>query len=261
MATFVSYNVNGIRAALKKGWLDWLRSVNPDVLCIQETKAQRDQLDVGLFEELGYQTYWFSAKKKGYSGVALFSKVPPQQVTYGCGIAKYDDEGRIVRADFGDFSVMSCYFPSGSSGDERQSFKMNFLADFQDYIRTLKESRAHLLLAGDVNICHQPIDIHNPERNKDTSGFKPEERAWVSQFLAQGFVDSFRHLNKEPHHYTWWSYRSGARRKNLGWRIDYQLISENLVPQLKRAVILSEAVHSDHCPILVELEVDLLGKS
>lgn len=257
MAKFISYNVNGIRAALKKDWMDWLNSVNPDVVCIQETKAHKEQLDLKIFEDAGYKTFWYSAEKKGYSSVAIFSKTEPDHVEYGCGIEKYDAEGRIIRADFGDFSVLSCYFPSGTSGDERQAFKMDFLSDFQKYIDELKKSRPKLLISGDVNICHTAIDIHNPERNKDTSGFKPEEREWVTQFLSSGFIDSFRHLNKEPHNYTWWSYRAGARGKNLGWRIDYHFISENLEAQLKRSVILSEAFHSDHCPLMVELDVKL----
>lgn len=257
MATFISYNVNGIRAALKKDWIEWLKSVDPDVVCVQETKAHKDQLDLSVFEEAGYKTYWHSAEKKGYSSVAIFSKTEPDHVEYGCGIEKYDREGRILRADYGDFSVLSCYFPSGTTGDERQSFKMDFLDDFYQYAAELRKSRPKLLISGDVNICHQPIDIHNPDRNKDTSGFKPEERAWVSKFLEAGYVDTFRSLNAEPHNYTWWSYRAGARKKNLGWRIDYHFITDNLQEQLNRSVILSEAVHSDHCPILVDIDVNL----
>lgn len=257
MAKIISYNVNGIRAALTKDWINWLKSVNPDVVCLQETKANRDQLDISIFEELGYKTYWFSAEKKGYSSVAIFSKVEPIHIEYGCGIEKYDKEGRILRADFKDFSILSCYFPSGSSGDERQAFKMEFLNDFKTFINILKQSKPKLLISGDVNICHEPIDIHNPISNKNSSGFLPEERAWFSEFLNLGFIDTFRYLNKEPNNYTWWSYRFSARKKNLGWRIDYHLITENLKSNLKRAVILSEAIHSDHCPILVELDVNL----
>lgn len=257
MATFLSYNVNGIRAAMTKDWINWLKSVDPDVVCLQEIKAQTDQLDLTVFEALGYKTYWYPAQKKGYSGVAVFSKKEPDHVEYGCGIGKYDDEGRILRADFGDFSVLSCYFPSGSSGEDRQDFKMEFLSDFEPYVAALKKTRKKLLISGDVNICHEAIDIHNPVSNKNSSGFLPEERAWVSQFLKTGFVDTFRHLNKEGGNYTWWSYRFSARKKNLGWRIDYHFISENLLPHLKRSVILADAVHSDHCPILVELDVKL----
>lgn len=257
MAKIVSYNVNGIRAAMKKDWLDWVKSVDPDIVCIQETKAQKDQLEINEFERAGYKTFWNSAEKKGYSGVSIFAKNEPDHIEYGCGIEKYDKEGRILRADYGDFSVLSCYFPSGSSGDVRQEFKMEFLVDFQKYIDQLKKERPNLLISGDVNICHEPIDIHNPVSNKNSSGFLPEEREWMSGFLDSGFVDSFRHLNKDPHHYTWWSYRFSARKKNLGWRIDYHLISEDLLPALNRSVILPEAVHSDHCPILIDLEVQV----
>jgi len=256
MKRFLSYNLNGIRAAMGKDWLKWLESVNPDVVCLQETKAHQDQLDLPVFEEMGYHTYWFSAQKKGYSSVAIFSKKKPDHVEYGCGISKYDDEGRILRADFGDFSVLSCYFPSGSSGDDRQAFKMEFLADFTAYINELRKQRKNLLISGDVNICHEAIDIHNPVSNKNSSGFLPEERAWMSQFLNTGFVDTFRHLNKAPGNYTWWSYRFSARKKNLGWRIDYHLITENLLPKLNKSEILADAVHSDHCPILLELNLD-----
>lgn len=242
---------------MTKDWIKWLKSINPDVVCLQEIKAQPDQLDLSVFEALGYKTYWYPAQKKGYSGVALFSKKEPDHVEYGCGIPKYDDEGRILRADFGDFSVLSCYFPSGSSGEDRQDFKMDFLADFTPYIDALKKTRKKLLISGDVNICHEAIDIHNPVSNKNSSGFLPDERAWVSAFLKTGFVDTFRHLNKDGGNYTWWSYRFSARKKNLGWRIDYHLISENLLPHLKQSVILADAVHSDHCPILVDLDVKL----
>jgi len=257
MAKIISYNVNGIRAALKKDWIQWVGSVDPDVICIQETKAHKEQLDLSIFDAAGYKTFWYSAEKKGYSSVAIFSKTEPDHVEYGCGIEKYDREGRIIRADYGDFSVLSCYFPSGTTGDERQAFKMDFLEDFYIYINELRKTRPNLLVSGDVNICHTSIDIHNPLRNKDTSGFKPEERDWVSKLIDAGFVDSFRELNKEPHNYTWWSYRAGARGKNLGWRIDYHFITESLLSKLKRSIILSEAVHSDHCPLLIELDISL----
>ena len=250
----ITYNVNGIRAALKKDFLGWLKATNADVVCLQEIKANTDQFDQSIFTDLGYDCYWNSAEKKGYSGVAILSKVKPNHVEYGCGIESIDFEGRILRVDFDEFSVMSAYFPSGSSGDVRQAFKMKFLGLFQNYIYELKKSFPRLIISGDYNICHQAIDIHNPQRNKNTSGFLPEEREWVSQFLASGFIDSFRHLNSEPHNYSWWSYRANARAKNLGWRIDYNMISENLLSNLKRSAILSQAVHSDHCPVLVELD-------
>lgn len=257
MAKIISYNVNGIRAAMNKDWTGWVKSVNPDLICLQEIKAQQDQLDMDAFASLGYKTYWNPAVKKGYSGVALFSKNEPDNVVLGCGIEKYDNEGRIIRADYGDFTILSCYFPSGSSGEERQAFKMDFLEDFTQFIQELKRERPNLLISGDVNICHEAIDIHNPVSNKNSSGFLPEERDWMSSFLSEGFVDSFRHLNKDPHNYTWWSYRFNARKKNLGWRIDYHLITESLLPQLQDVSIHADAIHSDHCPIEIQLDLKI----
>lgn len=251
----VTYNVNGIRAAIKKGLLDWLKAVNPDIVCLQEIKASPEQVGVMLFEEIGFtHHYWYPAQKKGYSGVAILSKIKPDKVVYGCGIKHYDDEGRILRADYGDVSVISAYHPSGSSGELRQAFKMQWLDDFFDYIHELKKERPNLIISGDYNICHKPIDIHNPVRNADTSGFKPEERAWFDKFTESGFVDGFRHFNDEPHQYTWWSLRSGARSKNLGWRIDYNMVTESMKEKLLRSVILPDALHSDHCPVLLEID-------
>ncbi len=239
---------------MNKGFIDWLKQADPDVVCIQETKAQPEQVDVKSLEEAGYKSYLHSAVKKGYSGVAIFSKLKPDHIEVGCGIDYIDFEGRVIRADYGDVSVMSTYFPSGSSGDARQEVKIRFLNDFQAYINELKKERPKLIIAGDYNICHQAIDIHDPVRNKNTSGFLPEEREWVTQFLDSGFVDSFRVFNQEPHNYSWWSYRANARANNKGWRIDYQMATENLKDSLIRATILPEAKHSDHCPILLELE-------
>lgn len=254
MAKIISYNVNGIRSALSKGWMDWIKAANPDVVCLQEIKANPEQLDLSIFDAAGYKHYWYPAQKKGYSGVAIFTRREPDHVEYGCGIKEYDDEGRVLRADYGDLSVMSVYMPSGSSGDERQAFKMKWLDDFQDYINKLKKKRPNLVISGDYNICHKPIDIHNPVSNANSSGFLPEERDWIDSFMKSGFTDTFRHFNKEPHQYSWWSFRANSRAKNLGWRIDYHLVSEHLQDRLKRAAILPEAKHSDHCPILVELE-------
>ncbi|MFN4122599.1 MAG: exodeoxyribonuclease III [Flavobacteriales bacterium] len=248
----ITYNVNGLRSALSKNWLDWLKAVNPDVVCLQEIKSTADQLELSLFHDLGYETYLFPAQKKGYSGVALFSKTKPNHVEIGIGMDVYDSEGRILRADFGDVSVMSAYFPSGSSGEERQGFKFKFLDDFQGYVNDLKREKSSLIICGDYNICHRPIDIHNPVSNAKSSGFLPEERAWMESFFQSGFVDTFRHFNPDPHHYTWWSYRANARAKNLGWRIDYIAASENLKENIKRSIILPDAKHSDHCPVLTE---------
>lgn len=250
----ITYNVNGIRSALSKGWIDWLKATDPDVVCLQEIKANPEQLDLGTFEALGYHAYWHPAIKKGYSGVAILSKKAPDKINYGCGIDKYDCEGRVLRADYGEVSVMSVYMPSGSSGEERQAFKMEWLVDFQDYIDKLKQERPNLVISGDYNICHKPIDIHNPVSNAKSSGFLPEEREWIDSFIKTGFIDSFRHFNPEPHNYTWWSYRSGARAKNLGWRIDYNLVTESLQNKIKRSGILSQAKHSDHCPVFVEVD-------
>jgi exodeoxyribonuclease III len=251
----ITYNVNGIRSALSKDWFQWLKAASPDVICLQEIKASPDQVDCKPFEELGYSLYWYPAQKKGYSGVAVFSRVQPDHVEYGCGIQDYDNEGRILRCDFGDLSVMSAYLPSGSSGDERQAFKMKFLSDFDGYISKLRKTRKKLIISGDYNICHRPIDIHNPVSNKKSSGFLPEEREWMENFINSGFIDTFRHFNQDPHQYTWWSYRFSARTKNLGWRIDYHLATDNLEGNLKKSAILPEAKHSDHCPVLLEITI------
>ena len=249
----ITYNVNGIRAAMNKGLVDWMKASAPDVLCLQEIKATPDQVDVTAFEEMGYHLYWYPAQKKGYSGVAIFTKIKPNHIEYGCGIEHYDFEGRVLRVDFDHCSVASIYHPSGSSGEQRQAFKMKWLADFNKYIVNLQKQIPNLILCGDYNICHKPIDIHNPKSNAGTSGFLPEERDWMEDFIQVGFIDSFRHFNQEPHQYTWWSYRAGARGKNLGWRIDYNLVTKNLQQRLKRSVILPDAMHSDHCPVLLEI--------
>ncbi len=254
MKKIISYNLNGIRAALSKELTGWIKSVSPDIICIQETKAQPEQIPVSHFEELGYKAYWFSAKKKGYSGVGLLSRTEPDNVVYGMNISKYDDEGRLLRADYGNISVISVYHPSGTSGDERQAFKMQWLEDFIEYINNLKKERPNLIISGDYNICHKPIDIHDPIGNADSSGFLPEEREWLSRFINSGFIDSFRYFNQEPHNYTWWSFRHNSRANNKGWRIDYHMVSKPLEDKMKRAVILPEAKHSDHCPILLEID-------
>jgi exodeoxyribonuclease-3 len=252
MAVILTYNINGIRAALKKDLDSWIDSSKADIVCLQEIKAKPEQFNVEVFNKLGFECFINSAEKPGYSGVAILSKIKPKNVEYACGIEKIDFEGRVIRADYDNYSVMSVYFPSGSN-PLRQAFKMEFLDLFYDYIQELKKTIPNLIISGDYNICHTAIDIHNPKRNKNTSGFLPEERDWVTKFIASGFVDSFRHLNSEPHNYSWWSYRANSRVKNLGWRIDYNMISESLLPNLNRSVILSQAVHSDHCPVLVEI--------
>ncbi|WP_313190754.1 exodeoxyribonuclease III [Sphingobacterium sp.] len=251
----ITYNVNGIRAALKKGWLDWFKAESPDVICIQEIKASPDQVpELVLLEEMGYEHYWYPAQKKGYSGTAIFTRITPNHIEYGCGHEDYDFEGRVIRADFDKASVMSVYFPSGTTGDVRQDFKYKFLDDFQLYSNDLLKEKPKLVVCGDFNICHRAIDIHNPKSNANSSGFLPAEREWMENFINSGYTDSFRHLNPDPHHYTWWSYRAGARGRNLGWRIDYNMVSNDLKDSIKSSRILSQAVHSDHCP--VELILD-----
>lgn len=250
----VTYNVNGIRAAMRKDWLGWLKETDADVVCLQEIKASPDQLiDLLLIEQLGYEHYWYPAQKKGYSGTAILTKKTPKHVEYGMGESDYDNEGRILRVDFDELSVISAYFPSGSSGDLRQEFKYRFLDDFQHYSNKLLTDIPNLVISGDYNICHRAIDIHNPKSNAKSSGFLPEEREWMEGFLLSGYVDSFRHLNPDPHHYTWWSYRANARAKNLGWRIDYNMVSTALRERIKHSEILKDAIHSDHCPVLLEL--------
>ncbi len=249
----ISYNVNGIRAAINKGFIDWLKSANPDVICLQEIKAMESQLDLQLFEDAGYKyNYWFSAEKKGYSGVAILSKTEPQHVEYGTGIASMDSEGRNIRADFNGISVMSLYLPSGTNA-ARLDHKLEYMDMFQNYINQLKQDIPNLVVCGDYNICHDAIDIHNPKM-KGVSGFLPVEREWIGNFIASGFTDAFRHMHPERQEFSWWSYRANARANNKGWRLDYTMVSQPLQPQIQRAVILTEAVHSDHCPVLVEIE-------
>lgn len=250
----ISYNVNGIRAALKKGLAEWLAEESPDIFCVQETKASPEQVDISEITALGYEDYWFSAQKKGYSGVAIFTKKSPEQVTYGCGIQKYDDEGRVIRLDFGNFSLMNVYMPSGTSGEERQAFKMQWLDDFHEYANALRQAIPHLVICGDFNIAHKEIDIHNPVGNKKNSGFLPEEREWVTQFLGSGFIDTFRHFSDEAHRYSWWTYRAGARGNNKGWRIDYFVATKDMSDHLAGADILHDVVHSDHCPTVLLLK-------
>ena len=257
----ISYNVNGIRAALNKGFIDWLKNADPDVICLQEIKAMEEQLDVSVFEEAGYPYhYWFSAQKKGYSGVAILCKTKPNHVEYGTGIASMDFEGRNIRVDFpartegGDkVSIMSLYLPSGTN-DARLQHKFDYMDRFHYYIDELKKDIPNLIILGDYNICHEAIDIHNPKGLSNVSGFLPVEREWIGNFINNGFIDSFRHFNKDPDNYTWWSYRANSRARNKGWRLDYALVTAPLQEKLKRSVILSDAVHSDHCPILLEIE-------
>ena len=251
----ISYNVNGIRAAINKGFVDWLKRESPDVICLQETKANKEQVEVSEIENLGYNTFWFSAQKKGYSGVAIFSKQKPNHVEYGSGIDYMDFEGRIIRLDFDKVSIISLYLPSGTNLD-RLDFKFKFMDDFKDYIYQLNNEIKNLVICGDYNICHKAIDIHDSSpRMEKVSGFLPEERAWLDKFIKSGFIDSFRLYNKIPNKYSWWSYRANSRNNNKGWRIDYLLVSEALRNNLIGSYILDDIVHSDHCPIGINIEI------
>ncbi len=249
----LSYNVNGIRAALNKGFASWLKATQADVICLQETKALKEQVETQFLSDLGYYHYWFSAQKKGYSGVAIFTKQKPLNVVYGSGIEHMDNEGRILRVDFEEFSIMSLYLPSGTNPD-RLLYKFKFMNEFKEYVDQLKKEFPNIIICGDYNICHQAIDIHDPIRNQTVSGFLPEERAWLDQFLKSGFIDSFRYLNPEPHQYSWWSYRANARNNNKGWRIDYALVSKPLQSSIQKSYLLPQAKHSDHCPVGIELK-------
>ncbi len=251
----VSYNVNGIRAALSKGFANWLALENPDIIGLQEVKASENQIDTKIFDDLGYQIYWYPSIKKGYSGVAILTKKKPNHVAYGMDLNIYDDEGRMIRMDFDEFSFVSVYFPSGTTGDIRQQFKYRFLDDIYGYTQDLIKKIPNLIISGDYNICHKAIDIHNPISNKNSSGFLPEERAWMDKFTQNGFVDSFREKNSLPHQYTWWSYRAGARSRNLGWRIDYHMVTESLRNNIDSAFIMPEIHHSDHCPISINMNL------
>ena len=251
----ISYNVNGIRSAMKKGFIDWLQTDPADVICLQEIKANRESIDADKIESFGYHTYWYSAQKKGYSGVAILSKVKPDHIVYGSSIEQSDYEGRVIRADFGNLSVFSAYFPSGTSGDERQTYKYQWLKEFGEYLDTLRKTKHQLVICGDYNIAHTDIDIHDPKGNKNSSGFLPAEKEWLTQFFGSGYTDTFRHLHPEKKdQYSWWSQRfPSVRLQNKGWRIDYISVTENLKDSIKEAQILPHIKHSDHCPIYVEI--------
>ena len=254
----VSYNVNGIRAACKKGFLEWLGTNPADIICLQETKATKEDANFKAIEALGYETYWFSAQKKGYSGVAIFTKIKTDAIFYGNGIDHSDFEGRVIRADFGDITLINAYFPSGTSGEERQAYKYKWLDEFFEYLQNLRLTRSKIILLGDYNIAHHPIDIHDPKGNKNSSGFLPQEREWLDKLYTNGWVDTFRHINQDKKDcYTWWSQRfPSVRLQNKGWRIDYISVTDTLKTNIKDATIFPEVKHSDHCPIYLELKID-----
>ena len=256
----ISWNVNGIRAIARKGMLDWLASESPDVLCIQETKAHPDQLTKKLLQPPGYHTYWNPAERKGYSGVATFSQTEPLCVQAGFGVREFDVEGRVLMTEHPGFKLFNVYFPNGKRDHERLDYKLRFYAAFLDYCNALLARGEHLIVCGDVNTAHKEIDLARPKQNETTSGFLPEEREWIDRYLASGFIDAFRIFHPdEPEQYTWWSYVTNARTRNVGWRIDYHLVSENLMPAVTDASILSDVMGSDHCPTALELDGTLLS--
>ncbi len=251
-----SWNVNGIRAAQRKGFLDWLHAEQPDVLAVQETKAHPEQLTAALREPEGYHTWWVSAERKGYSGVALFSKTEPQEIKLGLGIEKFDSEGRTIVADYGDFTLITTYLPNGKASEERLRYKMEYKDVFLDYANRLRAAGKAVVFCGDINTAHNEIDLTHPKPNSKYSGFLREERDWMDKVVEQGYIDSYRHLNPEQEGaYSWWSLRSGARQKNVGWRIDYFFISPDLLDKMVTAEIHPDVMGSDHCPISLTLDV------
>ncbi|MEO6813345.1 MAG: exodeoxyribonuclease III [Ginsengibacter sp.] len=252
----ISYNVNGIRSAIKKGFMDWLNTDPADIICLQEVKAQESDMDFASFESAGYRPYFFCAQKKGYSGVGILSKLLPDNMQYGHSNNQSDFEGRVIRADYGNLTLINAYFPSGTSGELRQSYKYIWMDEFLDYLNDLKKTRNKIIVCGDYNIAHEEIDIHNPKSNKKSTGFLPEERAWFDKFLENGFVDGFRHLNKETGQYSWWNVmRPSTRLENKGWRIDYINVTDNLLDQIKDVKIFPQIKHSDHCPVYLKLKL------
>ena len=249
----ITYNINGIRSAQKVGFEEWLAAANPEILCLQEVKALPSQIDLTKIEGMGYTCNFHPAQKKGYSGVAVFSKMQPKNMSTKIGVEEIDHEGRIIQVDFENYSVISAYFPSGASGLERHYYKLSFLKAFENYMRALLQTQPNLIICGDLNICHQLKDIYDPIGLMQASGFLQEERDWLTNFLEIGFVDTFRVFNPNPHQYTWFSYMAGAKQKNLGWRIDYILVSKALEHKLENAIILKSATYSDHCPVVANL--------
>lgn len=251
----ISWNVNGIRAIHRKGFIDWLNSYDADIVSIQETKAQIDQLPKKLLNIPNYTSYFNSAERKGYSGVASYTKYKPNNVINGMGIKKFDIEGRLLRLDYNDFTLLNIYYPNGGSSEERLKYKLDFYDAFLDYTNSLVEEGLNLVICGDLNTAHKAIDLARPKQNEETSGFLPVEREWVSKFLDNGYIDTFREFNKEPENYTWWSYRTRARDRNVGWRLDYFFVNDEFKSHLVDSYILSDVMGSDHCPIGLKIKV------
>lgn len=251
----ISWNVNGVRAIEKKGFLEWLQKVQPDILCMQETKCHPDQLNDSLLKPKGYETFWSSAEKKGYSGVSVFTKIKPRKVTTVIGKKEFDREGRNLIIDFGDFVLLNIYFPNGGQGNKRVDYKLAFYDHFLKYVEKIKKSGKHIIITGDLNTAHQEIDLARPKENVRNTGFLPEERAWVTKFLSNGYVDTFRHFHPEGGHYTWWDYFTKARERNVGWRIDYFFVDQDFLPMVRQAYILNDVMGSDHCPVGLDIDI------
>ena len=250
----ISWNVNGLRAAHKKGFLEWLDKESPDIMCVQETKASEDQLPVALKDIPGYDSYFLSAEKKGYSGVAVYTMPKPDQVTSSFPVASFSQEGRVLAVDYGQFVLLNVYFPNGKSSAERLKYKMDFYDDFLKFADGIKERGKNVVICGDVNTAHKEIDLARPKANENISGFLPQERAWIDKLLEHGYVDTFRMFNQEPEQYTYWDMITRARDRNVGWRIDYFFVNEALSPRLKTGFILADVLGSDHCPIGIEID-------
>ncbi len=250
------WNVNGIRAIKNKGFLEWFRKESPDILCLQETKAQPDQLDADLKKVEGYNVYWNYPEKKGYAGVAVYTREKPRDVKYDFGKVNLDLEGRVIIAEYPVFMLFNIYFPNGGAGNKRVPYKLDFYDVFLNYADSLVNAGRKLIIAGDLNTAHKEIDLARPKENVKNTGFLPEERAWMDKFVSHGYVDTFRHFHKEPEQYTYWDLKTGARARNVGWRIDYFFVSKNLLPAVTNAFIQPEVMGSDHCPIGITLKID-----
>ncbi|HXK52314.1 MAG TPA: exodeoxyribonuclease III [Caldisericia bacterium] len=248
-----SWNVNGIRAVIKKGFFQWIDKENPDIVCLQETKIHSDQITPEIQHKQGYHSYFFSAQRKGYSGVAVYSKLPPQEVHYGFGLPIFDEEGRVLHLQFPDFHLVNVYFPNGKRDDTRLQYKYDFYSSLLDYLRPFLQKKEKMIVCGDYNTAHQEIDLARPKENKNISGFLPEERKWLDRYLAEGFIDTFRSLHPNKVQYSWWSHFARARERNIGWRIDYHFASLALQKKLKKAEIHDSVQGSDHCPIMLEI--------
>ena len=249
------WNVNGIRAVEKKGFLDWLYRESPEILCLQETKIQPEQITPEIQQPSGYHAYWNFPERKGYSGVATFTKEKPTKVENGLGIRQFDVEGRVTITQYPQFSLFNVYFPNGKMREERLKYKMDFYDAFLDSVDPLQARGEKVIICGDFNTAHKEIDLARPRENENVSGFLPRERAWMDKFVTHGYADTFRYFNKEPNHYTWWSLRTRARERNIGWRLDYIFVTENLLSSVTEASILSQVMGADHCPVGIKLSI------